>query len=251
MLGGFLDFLGLRVLVLVVQRCKGRRMSGEHVLQDVVEAVGGFHTVLLEAVQTECPDGGCKTEHGRVDPCRSGSDSLAGVVRRGSVGHLFNDAHDLAEANIPGVGHENALLRIDHRFLEDADGLALEEPFAPLRHPVCFGQQPLAVQFPILDLATNGVLREYVHAEWVRVPVPEALSHLLPGVVECRAIFVVLGHGGAAGTRITRDAEIWILFHCFSPWWPSSTDDDMRAPKIWISLFFLTYCAVLLSAVDC
>lgn len=113
-------------------------MSGEHVLQDVVEAVGRFHAVLLEAVQTEGSDGGRKAEHGRIDPRRSGGDGLGGVVRGGSVGDLFNDAHDLVEADVPGIGYEDALLRIHHRLLEDADGLGLEEPLAPLRYAVRF-----------------------------------------------------------------------------------------------------------------
>lgn len=64
------------------------------------------------------------------------------------------------------------------------------------------------MQLPVLDLATDGVLREYVHAERVRVPVPEALSHLLPGIVERRAIFVVLGHGGGAATAGTEHGNL-------------------------------------------
>lgn len=199
-LGRFLDLLSLGE-VLVVGGRQRSRMGWEHVLQDVVEPVARFVAVLFEPIQPECPDGGRETEHRRVDPRRSGGDGLGGVVRRGSVSDFFDDAHDLVEADVPRVGDQDALLRIDHRFLQDADGLGLEETLAPLRHPVCFGQQTFAVELSILDLPADGVLREYVRAERIRVPVPEALGHLLPGIVERGAVFVILGHDTASGGR--------------------------------------------------
>lgn len=72
--------------------------------------------------------------------------------------------HDLVEANVARVRDEGALLRVDHRLLEDADRLGLEETFAPLGHAVRLAQKALRVELAVADLAADGVLGEDVGA---------------------------------------------------------------------------------------
>lgn len=193
-LGGFLNLLRLSQVLLLVVDHRGGVRRRKHVLQHVVEPVDRLHAVLLEPVQPERSDRRGEAKHGRVDPRRTGRDRFARLVRHATVRDLLNDAHDLVEANVARVRDEGALLRVDHRFLENADGLGLEKALAPLGHAVRFAEQALRVELAVADFATDGVLGEDMGAERVRVPIPEALRNLLPRVVERGRTLVVLCH---------------------------------------------------------
>lgn len=215
-LGRFLNLLGFGLVLLLVVVHGGTHgmRRRKHVLQHVVESVHRFHAVLLESVQPEGSDRCGKAKHRRVDPRRPDGDRFARLVRHASVRDLLNDAHNLVEANVSRVRDEGALLRVDHRFFQDAHGLGLEEALAPLGHAVGFAEQALRVELAVAHLPADGVLGEHVGAKRIRVSIPKALRHLLPRVVEGGRTLVVFRHryGGQFGPGWLLPKEEKLIF---------------------------------------
>lgn len=217
-LGRFLNLLGfgLMLLLVVVHGGTHGMRRRKHVLQHVVESVHRFHAVLLESVQPEGSDRCGEAKHRRVDPRRPDGDRFARLVRHASVRDLLDDAHNLVEANVSRVRDEGALLRVDHRFFQDAHGLGLEEALAPLGHAVGFAEQALRVELAVAHLPADGVFGEHVGAKRIRVSIPKALRHLLPRVVEGGRTLVVFRHryDGQFGPGRLLPKEEKLIFLC-------------------------------------
>lgn len=103
--------------------------------------------------------------------------------------------HNFIEANVPRMSCKHLGLWINHWFLDNADKVRLEEPFAPFRNAIRLGYYSFAIECAIIsNLPLDCVFCQNVRREWIWVALPETLQNLFPVVMEYRGCLVIFRH---------------------------------------------------------